>query len=197
MGCALIQDDWCHYRKRELWTQKLTHRKNRRHKDTLGWLYTLSWWEWLGCTVVSELWAFWSTSFQCLEFQMLHQGRHRGEAFPGPTFQRTTSSQVPRSKFSLPFGSSIQITVTNMSWLKTYYTRRGPLTRIFHWRRLLTKTSSMPTGWIDCFQPILTTHSLYILEDTTVLDPQNQTVAIFTWNTNQAQLMVVEKVGTQ
>lgn len=85
---------WCHYRKREVWTQKLTHRKNRRHKDTLDWLYTFSWWKWLGCTVVSELWALWATSLQCLEFQMLHQGRHRGKAFPGLTFRPSSQEQV-------------------------------------------------------------------------------------------------------
>lgn len=91
--------------------------------------------------------------------------------------------------------SSIQIAVTNKYWLMMYGTRRGPLTRISHWRRLLT---SMP-HWMDWLFPTNAdhSHSSHILEDPAVLDPQNQTVAIFTWNTHRAQLTVVEKVNTQ
>ncbi|XP_006874621.1 PREDICTED: PRELI domain-containing protein 1, mitochondrial-like isoform X2 [Chrysochloris asiatica] len=59
-------------------------------------------------------------------------------------------------------------------------------------RRLQTKTNRMPRWAERLFPPAIVAHSVYILEDS-IVDPQNQTMATFTWNINHARLMVVEE----
>jgi hypothetical protein len=55
----------------------------------------------------------------------------------------------------------------------------------------LTKTNRM-LRWAEQIFPTNVVHSLYILEDS-IVDPQNQTMTIFTWNINHTQLLVVEE----
>ena len=58
-------------------------------------------------------------------------------------------------------------------------------------QKLLTKMNRMHC-WAERLFPASVAHSVYFLEDSTV-DPQNQTMATFTWNINHTQLMVVEE----
>uniref|UniRef100_A0A2I3HW87 PRELI/MSF1 domain-containing protein n=1 Tax=Nomascus leucogenys TaxID=61853 RepID=A0A2I3HW87_NOMLE len=59
-------------------------------------------------------------------------------------------------------------------------------------QKLLSRPTGCPAGPSDCFLPMLLTRCTYILEDS-IVDPQNQTMTIFTWNINYARPMVVEE----